>query len=166
MYFNPLTTPITIIEKTPSSGVNIAQAAITAFFAVISGFILYIIKSYIDETRIRQKRELNKLKADISYTLIMYANVYTNPLNKATRLSEEAGNALRDCAARLGSFLEEWPQLYKGAPNKEEIKSAYKELILLSNSVTCHSVEDGFDKAERNDNARNKIKVLLKLNDI
>ena len=54
----------------------------------------------------RRRRDFRKLKADIAYTLVMYANVYTNQ-GVREELVTEASTAIRNCAARLSSFIEE-----------------------------------------------------------
>ena len=65
MFIEPLTTPIAVIDKTPT-GINLSQAAVTAFFAVVSGFILYLIKTFIDETWLRRHRDFKKLKVTVN----------------------------------------------------------------------------------------------------
>ncbi|QUC68180.1 hypothetical protein [Aristaeella hokkaidonensis] len=163
-YFTPRITPIPIINKTPSS-INITQAAVTALFAVVSGFILYIIKTIIDEKYLRQRRDYLKLKADISYALMMYANIYMNlpPRSKST---DEASKALRDCGARLGAFLEEWPKIYRGIPDSDTLKQVHQELIRLSNQVFDSEIIKKGEVITRNGQARQKIKELLQLKDI
>ena len=159
MFIEPLTTPIAVIDKTPT-GINFSQAAVTAFFAVVSGFILYLIKTFIDETWLRRRRDFRKLKADIAYTLVMYANVYTNQGIKE-ELVAEASTAARNCAARLSSFIEEWPKDIGGIPKREELKKASSELIGLSNRVYARS--DIYQNISDNDKAIQKINDLLGL---
>lgn len=157
-----MTTPIAIINKTSTIEVNYWQAAVTALFAVCSGFILYLLKMILDERYIKQYKDYRKIKADISYTLIMYANVYTNMM-KHNALTDEASNALRNCAARLGAFIEEWPRLHIGIPNEKTLKEVQKELIGLSNRTCDNNVDDIYDGIDKNDRARERIKTLLKL---
>lgn len=165
MLIEPMTTPIAIIDKSPVAGVNYWQAAITALFAVGSGFILYIIKTIIDEVYLRQYRDYKKIKAEISYTLIMYANAYMN-LMKHNELTDEASNALRNCAAQLGAFVEEWPRMRLGIPNKKTLNDVKKELIGLSNRTCDNNVHDIYDDIEQNEKARKKIVGLLKVKNI
>ena len=159
LYIEPLNTPIAIIDKTPT-GINFSQAAVTALFAVASGFILYLIKTYIDETWLRRHREFRKLKADIAYTLVMYANVYTNQ-GVREELVTEASAAIRNCAARLSSFIEEWPKNIGGIPKREELKKASSEMIGLSNRVCAKS--DTYQIIFDNDRSIQTIKNILGL---
>lgn len=163
MYIEQLTTPIPIIDKTPHS-INYMQAFITAIFAVFSGFVLYLIKSYIDDIWFRKKRDYMKLKADITYTLIMYANAYMNPAKNKNDWSEEASNALRNCAAKLGVFVQEWPGYHIRIPKNKNILEAERQLIGLSNSVYIHNM-DLSDLIDHNEERRNKIKKLLGIKD-
>lgn len=159
MNISPLITPVPIIDKTPIN-INLWQAVITAAFAVVSGFILYAIKTSVDEKWLRRYREYKKLKASIAYILIMYANVYLNPTCESSDLTVKAENALRVCAARLGSFVEEWPKGYLGIPKQELLLKAHDELIGLSNRV-CTNSKDLLSITERNENAQKTIKELL-----
>ena len=155
----PLTTPIAVIDKTPA-GINLSQAAITALFAVVSGFILYLIKTFIDEKWLRKRRDFRKLKADIAYTLVMYANVYMNQGVKS-ELVDEASTAIRNCAARLSSFIEEWPKNSRGIPKRENLKKASSEMIGLSNRVSPKT--DTYRIIFENEKTIKKIKELLRM---
>jgi hypothetical protein len=68
MSIQPLTTPIPIIDKTELP-INIEQALLTAMFAVISGFLLYLLKCIVDGYWLRYLRDYKKLKAETEYTL-------------------------------------------------------------------------------------------------
>lgn len=159
MGIGPLTTPIAVIDKTPT-GIDFAQAALTAFFAVVSGFILYAIKTYIDETWLRKRRDFKRLKADIACTLITYGNVYGSDLVN-TELRIEASKALRNCAGRLSSFVEEWPKNTKGIPQREDLKKASSEMVRLASCV--YSRSDTYHISYNGKKAMDRIRVLVGL---
>ena len=159
MYLSPVVTPIPIVDTTPT-GINLMQAVITAAFAVVSGFVLYGIKTYIDEKWLRQHRDYKKMKADIAYVLIMYADIYMNPSKQPNGFTDKASIELRSCAARLGSFIEEWSKSYRGVPKTETLKKASEVLMGLSNRV-CSTHDDIFKTIEQNEKDRKEIKELL-----
>ena len=102
MFIEPLTTPIPVINKTPSS-IDIAQAAITAIFAVVSGFILYLLKSIIDGYWLRHLRKYKSLKAEVTYLLLLHARAYSNIVEKPDEFHEEASRAFRDVGSRIAN---------------------------------------------------------------
>lgn len=159
-----ISTP-TDITSAASNGVNYLQALITAAFAVLSGFILYVIKTFIDEKWLRQYREYRKLRAEISYNLVMYANCYMNPQSQRNNYHDEAGTALRKCAALLRSFIEEWPRKYIGIPNNKKLMEISSELIGLSNRVYKSSLVS-MNLVDHNEKSRKKIVELLKLKNL
>ena len=108
----------------------------------------------------RRRRDFSKLKADIAYTLVMYANVYTNPGMKE-ELIAEASTAARNCAARLSSFIEEWPKDIGGIPKRRELKKVSSELIGLANRV--YGGSDPFQFISDNEKAIHRIRTLLDL---
>ena len=129
-----MTTPIPIVNVTASFP-DYWQAAITAAFTVFSGIILYLLKVILDEAWLSHVREYRKLKAERSYHMVKYANVYMNVAVEKNALSDEAMEKLRDEASKLVAFIEIRPRFCWLVPKREVLKKAVSELIGLSNGV-------------------------------
>ena len=162
MSFLPIITPVPIIDRTPDS-LNIGQAIITALFAVASGFILYLLKTWVDEEWIRHRRKYKQLQAETSYLLVKYANVIMYIVAKPDQRHEEASKDIRDLAAKMSAFAIERPKVCPGVPSKVVLKEVYQELIGLSNCMYS-SKENLLEHMDHNGKLMKKIRDLLSIN--
>lgn len=148
-----------------SSASDFQQAALTAFFTVVTGVLVYLIKTGIDEYWLSHLREYRKLKADIAFYLVKYANAYSNAEILDRETTKEVADALREQAARVSAFIETRPLICWGVPQNERLKEASSSLIGLSNG-TYATNKQVYDSVEFMDRQVQKIKKLLKLKSI
>lgn len=160
MNLTPLTTPIPTIDRTPYS-LDIPQALITAGFAVISGFLLYLLKCWIDEGWLKYRRRYRELRAEIAYILIVYANVYAYIVDAPDEWHEGASKEIRKTAARMGAFAIERPRFCPGVLDAKNLSNVSGELIGLSNRM--YSKNSKYQMMDENLDCVKKIKSLLKL---
>lgn len=161
MDFKPLITPIPIIDRTGTS-INVLQALITAGFAVLSGFILYLLKCIVDGCWLRHLRKYKELKAEIEYVLELYANAYMNVSAKGDAWHDEASREIRNIGARMGAFAIERPIICLFVPKKYVLSKVSKELLGISNR-TLQIGEKALYSLEVNDESRRKIRELLRI---
>ena len=114
---------------------DLQKASVTAFFTVVTGVLVYLIKSIIDEYWISHLREYKKLKADISFNLVKYANVYMNADKVPNERAEEGKVVFRDLASMVAAFIETRPRICIGVPKIDSLKRAMSNLIGLSNGM-------------------------------
>ena len=161
MNIQPLTTPIPIIDKTELP-INIEQALLTAMFAVISGFLLYLLKCIVDGYWLRYLRDYKKLKAETEYTLRYYANAYMNIVEEMDDWHKEASDSIRKIGSRIGAFAIEKPKICFGVPDENVLEEVSSELIRLSNSMRARG-DIVFDMLEKNEGSTDRVRKLLKL---
>ena len=136
MNIQPLTTPIPIIDKTGTS-INVLQALITAGFAVLSGFILYLLKCIVDGYWLRYLRKYKELRANTEYILTFYASAYANVVEINDDWHEEASRSIREIGAKIGAFAIERPFICLWGHAKYTLETASSELIRLSNGMVA-----------------------------
>lgn len=116
------------------------------FWTVLSGALVFILGQLFIELILQPMKRFKEIKAKISYSLIYYANVYSNPItdavyseNSQRRIGcDEAQKSLRGLAAELAGFCEE--KWFFNYPNQKIIDEVVSCLIGISNSiVTPHS---------------------------
>jgi len=118
---------------------------ITVFSTVISGVLVYIIGQILNQFFIEKIIKQRETFGKISDALIMYANLYTDPIESNTQISRkeernEAQQIFRNLACELLSRSYQIPVYkvisgFKITPKKKNIMEAHHNLIGLSNSV-------------------------------
>nr|DAV58427.1 MAG TPA: hypothetical protein [Caudoviricetes sp.] len=142
---------------------------VTPLLTTLSGVLVFVIGQIILECYIKPLQEYHKIKSEISFLLVLYANVYMNPEiygeNKGalytTKEKERriiAEKELREAAAKLIGIKQQKPLLVK----KDDITEASANLIGLSNGLYS-SVTNQEIQMKENELCRKKIKKSLHL---
>lgn len=104
---------------------------------VVSGVLVFILGQLFIEFILKPIQEFKDIRAKISWALVYYANIYSNP-NRRGEKSEEydiASVKLRMLAADLEAFVIRKPKLLNVFYSDKKILEARAEMIGLSNSV-------------------------------
>ena len=142
---------------------------VTPLLTTLSGVLVFVIGQIILECYIKPLQEYHKIKSEISFLLVLYANVYMNPEiygeNKGalytTKEKERriiAEKELREAAAKLIGIKQQKPLVVK----KDDITEASANLIGLSNGLYS-SVTNQEIQMKENALCREKIKKSLHL---
>lgn len=154
---------------TGSNAINITlNSSDNVFWTIFAGVCVFVLGQLFIELILNPIKRYKKIKANIAYCLVFYANIYLNPITtkeyfdnkieKNTR--DEIRERIRKLAADLSSFTEE---RFFDWPNVKAIKEVSSLLIGLSNSLES---SDPNRQVEYNDDRVKKIKKLLKLKSI
>lgn len=113
---------------------------ITSIIGVIVAVIIFIIQQFLSKFSIEFVHNLSKLRENICYNLIYYANRYTCPSTMKDNEKDELQKILRESATQLVSKSNIIPwyrflSLLRLVPSKNNIYKASTELIGLSNSL-------------------------------
>lgn len=143
---------------------EIWQITLTAALTIIGGITIYVIGRIIVPLFIEPMLKLRGLIGEISYSLIFYADVYSNPTISIDRSIKygEAIETFRRQASQLRAivftmkFYPLWERINL-VPEKVKVIEASSELIGLSNGI------DGLPGATGAGNAkvRQKVEELL-----
>ncbi len=112
----------------------------TIFLTIFAGVITFVIGQVIVKLVIDPVQDMKSTIGQISHTLVLYANVISNPGVTKQELMDEASHALRNLSSRLRAHLSLIPK-YKitskvfGLPSFSRVRTASTALIGLSNSV-------------------------------
>ena len=112
---------------------------VTAFLTLVVVGALFLISQFVAEGIIKPYVEYRKVLADISYTLIYYANlIIAAPASSKRDEQAEISERLRQLSARLRSAITALPfhelmRLLQLIPPQERIHDAALRLIRISN---------------------------------
>jgi len=112
---------------------------VTAFLTLIAVGALLLVSQFVAEGIIKPYVEYRKVLADVSYTLIYYANlIITTPASSKRDEQAEISERLRQLSARVRSAITALPfqelmRLFKLVPPQERIYDAALRLIRISN---------------------------------
>lgn len=112
---------------------------VTAFFTVILVGALFLGAQLVAEGVIKPYVEYRKVLAEISYTLIYYANlIISEPASSKRDEQAEISERLRQLSARLRSAITALPfqeliRLFHLIPSQDRIHDAAARLIRMSN---------------------------------
>ena len=154
---------------TGSNAINITlNSSDNVFWTIFAGVFVFVLGQLFIELILNPIKRYKKIKSNIAYCLVFYANIYMNPVATKVYLNSKKEKITRDkirdkirmLAAELSGFTEErffcWP-------NVETIKKVSSLLIGLSNSL--ESVDPN-RLVEHTDDRVKEIKELLKLKSI
>jgi len=111
----------------------------TALFTVILVGALFLVAQLVAEGVIKPYVEYRKVLAEISYTLIYYANlIISEPASSKRDEQAEISEKLRQLSARLRSAITALPfhelmRLFHLIPSQDRIHDAAARLIRMSN---------------------------------
>ena len=127
---------------------------LSVFGTIISGVLVFVLGQIFIEFYLYPKKELNELRGKISWALVYYANVYSNPgeIKNISKSREEEAEELRKLSAELKAFNISKP---KYIHKKYDLISARDSLMALSNytlqendnSVFIKDLKISIDKA-------------------
>lgn len=112
---------------------------LTSVLILVGAGLLFLVSQFAAEGIIKPYVEYRKVLADISYTLIYYANlIITTPASSKRDEQAEISERLRQLSARLRSAITALPfhelmRLFKLIPPQERIHDAALRLIRISN---------------------------------
>ena len=112
---------------------------LTAFLVLIGVAVLLLVSQLASEGIIKPYVEYRKVLADISYTLIYYANLIVSaPAGSKRDEQAEISERLRQLSARLRAGITALPfhelmRLFQLIPSQERIHDAAARLIRMSN---------------------------------
>lgn len=123
-----------------------SNVALTSSITVITAVLIFIFSQYISKFLIEPIYGLYKIRGEIAYALIFYANVIFNPDTSKEKAKEDAYSILRSKASLLMSQVHmiKWYDFFKllnFVPKYKDIISAEEELIRLSNvALNSHTL--------------------------
>jgi hypothetical protein len=112
---------------------------LTAILTLIFVFALFLVLQLASEGIIKPYVEYRKVLAEISYTLIYYANIIVSaPAHSKRDEQAEISEKLRQHSARLRSAITALPfqelmRLFQLVPPQERIQDAANRLVRMSN---------------------------------
>lgn len=146
------------------------QITLTILGTVISGVLVFVLCQIIVQKYIKTYEEYKTLKGKVAFLLVMYANLYCNPINVLNVEDEDkiekrkqAGIETRILAAELSAFQERVEKGGVGIPSKDKLIRAASELIFLSNSFFVHPDESITTASKNNRECADKIKEALSI---
>lgn len=132
----------------------------STFLTIISGVFVFVLSQLFNEYYLKPIHEYKKLRAKISYNLVLYANLYSNPTKDETENIKNASYELRKLAAEVRSMVEIRPSICPNIPKKSVLYDVSKNLIGISNRF---SYSGDCDPVIDNKNSRDEIYSLLKM---
>lgn len=112
---------------------------LTAALTLIAVFLVLLVSQLASEGIIKPYVEYRKVLADVSYTLIYYANIIvTTPAGSKRDEQTEISERLRQLSARLRSAITALPfhelmRLFQLVPPQDRIYDAAARLVRISN---------------------------------
>ena len=142
------------------------------FVTVISGVLVFVLTQLYTEFCLRPMQEYKNLKGKIAKALVLYANLYANPIKNMigenSHYWREAEDEVRNLAAEVEAFAEIKPVrfLAPSIPNRYKLKEASRSLIGLSNSFIYEycsmTIRNGVNYAHEVENILGIDKLPLK----
>lgn len=132
---------------------------------IVAGVVVFVLCEWAKEVWQTPLQEYKKLKARVSFALVMYAQYFANPA-QTTQLSEgheTSANEMRIIASDLAAFTECMPLIHVGIPSPKKIKAASDNLIGLSNSFFVSAQETPTIHARDIEKYKSAIKKALRL---
>ncbi len=106
---------------------------------IIGGVFVFVLSQLFNEYRLKPIQKYKELRANISYNLTLYANLYLNPVEyKLVNAKEEIDNAsteLRRLAAEVDAMIELKPRVSLLIARKKILADVSRNLIGLSNNL-------------------------------
>ena len=146
------------------------QTALTIIGTVISGVIVFLLSQIIVQRYVKPYEEYKWLKREVTYILVMYANLYCNPIkvtdsNQETSINErrQARIETRKIASKVCAFQERIGYRCPGIPPRKRFLETASELIRLSNSFFLTPAQNVVDVSTWNRECAERIKLALSI---
>lgn len=129
-----------------------------AFWTILTGTLVFSFGKIIESLCIHPIISYQKVVGEITYQLILYANVYTTKMAKS-ELHHEASDKFRKSASRLQTYYNsvEWMRLWF-LPTRNEIDEATANLIGLGNGTPPRD-EEALHNAKRAKTIRKNLRI-------
>jgi hypothetical protein len=139
------------MEQTGTGHTMQSEPLLTASLTVITGLIILVFGQLVEKFFIEPLLERSRTLGKISFALIYYANVYSNPGFTRPEQADEASKNLRNLAAKLISTTYAVNgysilSLLRIVPSKGNVHEATHLLIGLSNAVYLPNPISNADK--------------------
>lgn len=159
---NPSSSSSTLkTDKIDKPMTDISKIFWTSFATLIGGIIIYVIGRIIEKFVLEPLQEYKKTLANISDTLIFYANVYSNLKVSSDEDKNEASRALRKLASDLSAKTHQIT-FYKFF-TKVGVVPSYKNSIDASSTLIGFSNSLWHSDLNEIQERRKKIEQLLKI---
>ena len=147
------------------------QVILTVVGTVISGVIVFVFCQLIVQKYIKPYEDYKLLKGKVAFALVMYANLYSNPIKVTDERYMEihrnersqAQSDTRRLAAEVSAFQERSARYAPGIPSKQNFCEASSGLIQLSNSYFLTPGSDEYTQGKRNRECADKIRTALSI---
>ena len=138
----------------------------TIIISICTSAIVFVLTECIKEVLFTPYNEYKRVKAKITFLIVLNSNVYANPFkldssNNANSMYKRATDQTREAAAELYSIIEKRYKMNLFIPDSKKLKEAARQLIGLSNSL--HFREDPSAVIESNSKRILQILELLKI---
>ena len=110
------------------------------FLTIFSGVTVFVAGQVFLKLVIEPVHRFKATVSDISYALVYYADIYTNPGVTGEERETDAKQKLRTLSSELNAATYlipkyEWARLFFGLPQRDKVVEAAGTLIGLSNSL-------------------------------
>ena len=144
------------------------ESLLTIIITIFCGVSVYILGEIAHEIWLKPLEQYKQIKSEISYSLVYYANVYSNVIDLADdqemtiESHKHASDEFRILAAKLHGFIETLFWLKPLIPPKEKLLEASQELMGLSNSFFCaYKTHETHEQNRENRQYAERIRELL-----
>lgn len=147
-------------------------ALLQMLITVVSGVIVFVICQYLVIVLLQPIQRYKELKEKVSFYLVKYANMYSNPINRDDRYEvvleseyKEAKNKMRELASEIRGYIEIMPTLRLGIPPKKNLQEASSKLIFISNNMiyTTEMINDnrGIMNSDRASEVKKSLGIYM-----
>lgn len=138
----------------------------TVFATVISGVLVYLLGEILKEHWLEPYHQYKKLKGEIAFALVYYANCYGNPMILSQASNEEIderngiSKELRSLSSRLYATAETRAFGAIGIPKQKEICEAARSLMGISNGLLVINDEHFHDNVKLACHVKKMLKII------
>ena len=113
---------------------------LTVITTVLSGVLVFVVGQFILRLIIEPLQEFARIRGEVNYALIYYANFLSNPGLWNPKILDEISDNLRKLSGRFMATansirLYDFLFRFRLVPSREDLIKSVRELIFLSNSV-------------------------------
>lgn len=138
----------------------------TVFATVISGVLVYLLGEILKEHWLEPYHQYKKLKGEIAFALVYYANYYSNPVllsqasDKEIDKRKSISDELRSLSGRLHATAETRAFIAVGIPKREKLRKAARYLMGISNGLFTVNDAHFDDNVKRAYYIRKMLKII------